>query len=129
MSKLQLSVAMGDYFMDLEHGRTAQAIEPDLDAGEAPKGGGPFQVPFEAFIPEKLDGFLPAEKNISQSRLANGATRLVMTVNGVVVNSTTDTHGGSPISWHTALTVYRSQTSPQFVARFTNFRTYNAGAS
>lgn len=70
------SVAMGDYFMDLDHGKTAQAIEPDLDAGELPKGGGPFQVPFEVFIPEKIDGFLPAEKNISQSRLANGATRL-----------------------------------------------------
>lgn len=70
------SVAMGDYFMDLDHGKTGQAIEPDLDSGEAPKGGGPFQIPFEAFIPEKVDGFLPAEKNISQSRLANGATRL-----------------------------------------------------
>jgi hypothetical protein len=70
------SVAMGDYFMDLDHGKTAHAIETDLDAGEAPKGGGPFQVPFEVFIPEKIDGFLPAEKNISQSRLANGATRL-----------------------------------------------------
>jgi hypothetical protein len=70
------SVAMGDYFMDLEHGKTAHAIEADLDSGEAPKGGGPFQIPFEVFIPEKLDGFLPAEKNISQSRLANGATRL-----------------------------------------------------
>lgn len=70
------SVAMGDYFMDLDHGKTAQAIEADLDAGEAPKGGGPFQVPFEVFIPEKIDGFVPAEKNISQSRLANGATRL-----------------------------------------------------
>jgi hypothetical protein len=73
---VETSVAMGDYFMDLEHGKTAQAIEVDLDAGEAPKGGGPFQVPFEVFIPEKIDGFLPAEKNISQSRLANGATRL-----------------------------------------------------
>ena len=70
------SVAMGDYFMDLDHGNTAQAIEADLDAGELPKGGGPFQVPFEVFIPEKVDGFLPAEKNLSQSRLANGATRL-----------------------------------------------------
>jgi hypothetical protein len=70
------SVAMGDYFMDLDHGRTAHAVEADLDAGEAPKGGGPFQVPFEVFIPEKVDGFIPAEKNISQSRLANGATRL-----------------------------------------------------
>ena len=64
--------------MDLDHGKTAHAIERDLDAGagELPKGGGPFQVPFEVFIPEKLDGFVPAEKNISQSRLANGATRL-----------------------------------------------------
>jgi hypothetical protein len=70
------SVAMGDYFMDLDHGKTGHAIEPDLDAGEVPKGGGPFQIPFEVFIPEKIDGFLPAEKNISQSRLANGATRL-----------------------------------------------------
>lgn len=70
------SVAMGDYFMDLDHGKTAHAIEPELDAGELPKGGGPFQVPFEVFIPEKIDGFIPAEKNISQSRIANGATRL-----------------------------------------------------
>lgn len=70
------SVAMGDYFMDLDHGKTAHAIEADLDGGELPEGGGPFQVPFEVFIPEKIDGFLPAEKNLSQSRLANGATRL-----------------------------------------------------
>ncbi|MGB7157961.1 MAG: FAD-dependent oxidoreductase [Tepidisphaeraceae bacterium] len=68
------SVAMADYFMDL-HG-TEEAIEKDLDPGEVPKGGGPFQVPFETFIPETIDGFLPAEKNISQSRLVNGATRM-----------------------------------------------------
>ena len=71
------SVAMGDYFMDLDHGKTGHAIEEDLDGGELPKpGGGPFQVPFGVFIPEKVDGFIPAEKNLSQSRLANGATRL-----------------------------------------------------
>ncbi len=73
---VRTAVAMGDYFMDLDHGRTAHAIEPDLDAGELPTGGGPFQVPLEVFIPERIDGFVPAEKNISQSRLANGATRL-----------------------------------------------------
>jgi len=73
---VRTAVAMGDYFMDLDHGKTAHAIEPDLDAGELPTGGGPFQVPFEVFIPERIDGFVPAEKNISQSRLANGATRL-----------------------------------------------------
>lgn len=70
------SVAMGDYFMDLDHGKTAHAVEPDLDSGDLPRGGGPFQIPFEVFIPERIDGFIPAEKNLSQSRLANGATRL-----------------------------------------------------
>ena len=73
---VRTAVAMGDYFMDLDHGKTAHAIEPNLDAGELPTGGGPFQVPLEVFIPERIDGFVPAEKNISQSRLANGATRL-----------------------------------------------------
>lgn len=76
------SIAMGDYFMDLDHGKTAHAIEVDLDGNlatlgsAAPHGGGPFQVPLETLIPETIDGFLAAEKNISQSRLANGATRL-----------------------------------------------------
>ncbi len=70
------SLAMGDYFMDLDHGPTGHAVETDLDPGEPPRGGGPFQVPFEVFIPEKIDGLVLAEKNISQSRLVNGATRL-----------------------------------------------------
>jgi len=72
----QTSLAMGDYFMDLDHGPTGHAVEADLDSGEPPRGGGPFQVPFEVFIPEKIDGLVLAEKNISQSRLVNGATRL-----------------------------------------------------
>lgn len=68
------SVAVGDYFMDL-HG-TYDAFEKDLDDENYARNGGPFQVPFEVFIPLKLDGFLPAEKNFSQSRLVSGATRL-----------------------------------------------------
>ena len=57
-------------------------LEPDLDREiDIPNkfgghGAGPFAIPFECFIPEKVDGFLPAEKNLSQSRMANGATRL-----------------------------------------------------
>jgi uncharacterized membrane protein YebE (DUF533 family) len=70
------SLAMGDYFMDLDHGPTAHAIEADLTSGEIPRGGGPFQVPFEVFIPETVDGLVLAEKNLSQSRHVNGATRL-----------------------------------------------------
>jgi hypothetical protein len=73
------SVAMGDYFMDLH--RTEEELEHDLDPGswekgDFAKGGGPFQVPFEVFIPEKVDGLAFAEKNIAQSRLVSGATRL-----------------------------------------------------
>jgi hypothetical protein len=60
--------------MDL-HG-TEESIESELDSGDVPKGGGPFQIPFECFIPETLDGFVPAEKNLSQSRLVSGATRM-----------------------------------------------------
>ncbi|MGC4235819.1 MAG: FAD-dependent oxidoreductase [Niabella sp.] len=68
------SVAVGDYFMDLH--RSYEALEKDLDNENYARGGGPFQLPFEAFIPKKLDGFIPAEKNFSQSRLVSGATRL-----------------------------------------------------
>lgn len=76
-------VALGDYGVDLHGSMRPQDMEPGLDRTEdipdhrfGSRGTGPFAIPFECFIPEKIDGFLPAEKNISQSRLANGATRL-----------------------------------------------------
>lgn len=69
------SLAMGDYYIDLH--RTEEQVETDLDGGtDYDRGEGPYQVPFEAFIPVEVDGFVPAEKNIAQSRLVNGATRL-----------------------------------------------------
>src|SRR3569623_206811 len=68
------SVAINDYSIDL-HG-TNDHLEADLDSPDYVNGTGPFMVPFEVFIPERFDGFVPAEKNISQSRLVNGATRL-----------------------------------------------------
>lgn len=68
------TVAINDYSFDL-HG-TEDSLEADLDEHDYVNGTGPFPVPFGVFIPEKIDGFLPAEKNFSQSRLANGATRL-----------------------------------------------------
>lgn len=68
------SVAVGDYFMDLH--RTYEAIEHDLDNENYARNGGPFQLPMSAFIPRSIDGFIPAEKNFSQSRLVSGATRL-----------------------------------------------------
>lgn len=68
------AVAINDYSFDL-HG-TEDQLEPGLDERDYINATGPFPVPFGVFIPERVDGFLPAEKNFSQSRLANGATRL-----------------------------------------------------
>jgi len=76
------TVAIGDYAVDLHGSMTPPYLEMDLDRAEdiphkwAEHGVGPFAIPLECFIPQKVDGFLPAEKNISQSRMANGATRL-----------------------------------------------------
>lgn len=76
------SVAIGDYPVDMHGSMQARYLELDLDRAEdipdkfGGHGHGPFSIPLECFIPEKVDGFLPAEKNISQSRMGNGATRL-----------------------------------------------------
>jgi hypothetical protein len=73
------SVAVGDYPDDLHHCHAAEDMETDLERiTERPPEfrSGPFEVPLRSLIPEKVDGLLAAEKNISQSRLANGATRL-----------------------------------------------------
>ncbi len=76
------TVALGDYAVDLHGSMTTPYLEPEFDhESDIPhkfgeRGVGPFAIPFECFIPEKIDGFLPAEKNLSQSRMVNGATRL-----------------------------------------------------
>lgn len=76
------TVVLGDYAVDLHGSKAPDYLEPDLDRTEdiprtfGDRGIGPFSIPFRCFIPEKVDGFLAAEKNISQSRMANGATRL-----------------------------------------------------
>jgi len=77
------SIAVGDYAVDLHGSMTPKYMELDLDRAEdIPDHAngkwitGPFAIPYRSLIPEKLDGFLAAEKNFSQSKLGNGATRL-----------------------------------------------------
>jgi hypothetical protein len=76
------TVALGDYPVDMHGSMSTPYLELELeDLSVVPsdfhqRRSGPFAIPFESFIPEKVDGFLPAEKNLSQSRMANGATRL-----------------------------------------------------
>ncbi len=71
------SIAVGGYNMDLHNCNTSSTIDPSIDSTGSVNGNHEkFQVPLESLIPASIDGFLVAEKNISQSRIANGATRL-----------------------------------------------------
>ena len=73
------SIAVGDYPDDLHGCHAPGDMETELEhISDRPPGFrfGPFEVPLRSLIPEKVDGLLAAEKNISESRLANGATRL-----------------------------------------------------
>lgn len=69
------SIAVGDYPIDLHYCK--------LTGTDFYYAINPFQVPYGAIVPEKIDGLLAIEKNISVSHLANGTTRLqpvVMTI-------------------------------------------------
>jgi hypothetical protein len=75
------AIALGDYKVDLHGCWQEEDMEQELEhAGDLVEDrgadGGPFQVPEESLIPLDVDGLLVAEKNLSQSRFANGATRL-----------------------------------------------------
>ena len=76
------SLALGEYPVDVHGSHLDRYMEHDL--GETTDSfprtwvgsQGGFPVPFEAFIPMEVDGLIAAEKNISVSRMVNGAIRL-----------------------------------------------------
>ena len=75
------TIGLGDYRLDLHGGKTRDNLELNLDRIEdledaVPGRAGPFAIPMECLVPVTLDGFLAAEKNYSQTRLVNGATRM-----------------------------------------------------
>lgn len=71
------SIAVGDYPNDLHNCNQDEHLEADLgELRSHISPGGPFQVPLESLLPETVDGFLAAEKNIGVSRLAAGSIRL-----------------------------------------------------
>ncbi len=73
------ALAVGDYPVDLHNCNANGDLELQLEStADVPAGfkGGPFQVPFEVFVPASVDGLLAAEKNLSVTRLVNGAIRL-----------------------------------------------------
>ena len=79
-SAFDSSLAVGYYAADLHRCDSDETFEKDLGeiAADIPPhfATGPFQIPFESFIPATVDGFLVAEKNLSVSRIVNGAIRL-----------------------------------------------------
>ncbi|MDR3331471.1 MAG: FAD-dependent oxidoreductase, partial [Synergistaceae bacterium] len=65
------ALALGEYPVDVHGSHLDRYMEHDLGetTGSFPRtwvgSQGVFQVPFEAFIPERVDGLIAAEKNIS----------------------------------------------------------------
>ena len=78
--ELSDSIAIGGYNLDVHGGDDDDDIEKDLGECQASIWGnmpqGPFQVPIKILIPESLDNFIAAEKNLSMSRLVSSALRL-----------------------------------------------------
>lgn len=73
------SIALADYSMDLHNCNTNDTLESDLEnSGDKPIEWytGVFQIPFESLVNNTVPNFIAAEKNFSQSRYVNGATRL-----------------------------------------------------
>jgi hypothetical protein len=69
------SVGVAGYGDDLHNCNTTDTLEAPETRADITHAGR-FQVPFEVFIPETVQGLVLAEKNLSQTRLVNGATRL-----------------------------------------------------
>ena len=78
--ELPSALAVGGYILDLHRSDRDRDLEAEFGEKNVTirecNPVGPFQVPFEVFIPEKTDGLVAAEKNLSVSRLVGGATRL-----------------------------------------------------
>ena len=75
--RMRHAVALGDYIAGSHNcDDPATDFEPEEDVDAWNALGGAYQLPFEVFIPEVIDGFLPAEKNLGYTRLAAGASRM-----------------------------------------------------
>ena len=77
VAPLQLdSIAIANYANDHHYPHQDLTLQPKSCRWGGRWTGTPFSIPYGALVPEKVDGFLVCEKNISVSHIANGATRL-----------------------------------------------------
>lgn len=121
------AVILGEYPVDLHAATDDQYLEAELGETKASvpndwhMKGGLFQLPMSVLIPEKINGLLAAEKNISVSRVANGSTRLqpitmltgqaAGTLAGMAVKNTTQPRNVSVIELQKQLLTDRDKLS------------------
>lgn len=72
-------VAVGDYPIDHHHDKYPNAPKIDFINIKVPS----YNIPLGSLVPEKVENFIVAEKNISVSNIVNGATRLQPVVLGI----------------------------------------------
>ncbi len=70
------SIAVGNYPNDHHYPGVEFSLQPKSTRWGGRWTGTPFTIPYDAIVPQTLDGFLVCEKNISVSHIANGSTRL-----------------------------------------------------
>ncbi|NES94830.1 MAG: FAD-dependent oxidoreductase [Desertifilum sp. SIO1I2] len=70
------AIAIGNYANDHHYPSGDYPLAPKSIRWGGRWTGTPFAIPYEALIPQAMDGLLACEKNISVSHIANGATRL-----------------------------------------------------
>lgn len=72
-------IAVGDYPIDHHHDKNPNAPEIKFINIKVPS----YNIPLGSLIPDSLENFIVAEKNISVSNIANGTTRLQPVVLGI----------------------------------------------
>lgn len=72
-------IAIGDYPIDHHHDKNPDAPEIDFINIKVPS----YTIPLGSLVPESVENFIVAEKNISVSNIVNGATRLQPVVLGI----------------------------------------------
>jgi len=70
------AIAIGNYANDHHYPGIEFPLLPKSLRWGGRWTGTPFTIPYQAIVPENLEGFLVCEKNISVSHIANGSTRL-----------------------------------------------------
>lgn len=72
-------IAVGDYPIDHHHDKNADAPKIEFINIKVPS----YNIPIGSLVPENVDNFLVADKNISVSNIVNGTTRLQPVVLGI----------------------------------------------